>query len=122
MGDMTTSTTPTQPDQLPPTIREYLAAHTARDVDAALRAFSVTGSVTDEGQTFRGTEEIRRFLNKAGAEFSYTTELIGAQRVDDAHWVATNRLEGDFPGGVAELDYRITLADDLIAELVIAAR
>ena len=122
MGDMSTSTTPTQPDQLPPTIREYLAAHTARDVDAALRAFSVTGSVTDEGQTSRGAEEIRRFLSQAGAEFRYTTELIGAQRVDDAHWVATNRLEGDFPGGVAELDYRFTLADDLIAELVIAAR
>ena len=121
MGDLSTATTPPQPDQLPPTIREYLAAHTARDVDAALRAFSVTGSVTDEGQTFRGTEEIRRFLNKAGAEFSYTTELIGAQRIDDAQWVATNRLEGDFPGGVAELDYRFTLADDLIAELVIAA-
>jgi hypothetical protein len=121
MGAMSTST-PTQPDQLPPTIREYLAAHTARDVDTALRAFSTTGSVTDEGKTFRGTEEILRFLTKAGAEFSYTTELIGAQRVDDAHWVATNRLEGDFPGGVAELDYRFTLADDLIAELVIAAR
>ena len=122
MGDMSTSTTPTQPDQLPPTIRDYLASHTARDVDAALRAFSADGSVTDEGQTFRGAEEIRRFLSQAGAEFRYTTELIGAQRVDDAHWVATNRLEGDFPGGVAELDYRFTLADDLIAELVIAAR
>ena len=118
---MSTST-PTEPDQLPPTIREYLAAHTARDVDAALRAFSAAGSVADEGQTFRGTEEILRFLNKAGAEFRYSTELIGAQRVDDAHWVATNRLEGDFPGGVAELDYRFTVADDLIAELVIAPR
>ena len=118
---MSTST-PTAPDQLPPTIREYLAAHTARDVEAALRALSVTGSVTDDGQTFRGTEEILHFLNKAGAEFRYTTELIGARRVDDAHWVATNRLEGDFPGGVAELDYRFTLADDLIAELVIAPR
>ena len=118
---MSTST-PTAPDQLPPTIREYLAAHAGRDVDAAIRAFSVTGSVTDVDQTFRGTEEILRFLNQAGAEFRYTTELIGALRVDDAHWVVTNRLEGDFPGGVAELDYRFTLADDLIAQLVIAAR
>ncbi len=30
------------------------------------------------------------------------------------------RLEGTFPGGVAELDYRFALRDDLIAELVIA--
>jgi hypothetical protein len=118
---MTTSAR-TGHDQLPPTISAYLAAHTARDVDAALRAFSVDGSVTDEGHTFHGTEEILSFLTKAGSEFRYTTELIGATRVDDAHWVATNRLEGDFPGGVVELDFRFTLADNLIAELVIAPR
>jgi hypothetical protein len=113
---------PTEPVQLPPTVREYLVAHTARDVDAALRAFGVTGSVTDEGRTFRGTAEIRRFLSRAGADFHYTTELIGTQRIDDTHWVATQRLEGDFPGRVAELDYRFTLAEGLIAELVIAPR
>ncbi|SDN73183.1 nuclear transport factor 2 family protein [Geodermatophilus sp. DSM 45219] len=115
-------TTPTsiQPDQLPAVIRGYLAAHVARDADAALRAFTPTAVVVDDGTTYRGTEEIRGFLSEAGAEFSYTTELVGAQRVDDAHWVATNRLEGDFPGGVVELGYRIAMDGDLIAELVIA--
>ena len=109
-----------QPAHLPATIRGYLAAHAARDTDAALRAFAPTAVVVDEGRTFRGTGEIRRFLREAGAEFSYTTELIGAQRIDDAHWVATNRLEGDFPGGVAELHYRFTVAGDLVTELLIA--
>jgi hypothetical protein len=74
----------------------------------------------DDGTTYRGTEELRRFLAKAGAEFSYTTELIGAQRVDEAHWIATHRLEGDFPGGVVELGYRFGMEGDLIATLVIA--
>jgi hypothetical protein len=36
--------------------------------------------------------------------------------------VATHRLEGDFPGGVAELDYRFTVDGDRITELVIAPR
>ena len=117
-------TTPTsiQPSRLPATIRGFLTAHTVRDTDTAVRAFTVAAVVVDEGQTFRGTEEILGFLCDAGAEFTYTTELIGAQRIDEAHWVATNRLEGDFPGGVAELDYRFTLADNLIAELVITPR
>lgn len=75
--------------------------------------------VVDQGETFRGTHRVVDFLRSAGGEFTYTTELVGAQRVDDAHWVAVNRLEGDFPGGVADLRYRFTLADDLIAELVI---
>ena len=115
-------TTPTsiQPGQLPATVRGYLAAHVARDADAALRAFTPTAVVVDDGTTYRGTDEIRGFLSRAGAEFTYTTELVGAQHVDDEHWVATNRLEGDFPGGVAELRYRFAMDGDLIAELVIA--
>ncbi|MGY1671670.1 nuclear transport factor 2 family protein [Geodermatophilus sp. SYSU D00710] len=115
-------TTPTsiRPDQLPAPIREYLAAHAARDADAALRAFTPTAVVVDDGTTYRGTDEVRRFLSRAGARFSYTTELVGAQRVDATHWVATNRLEGDFPGGVVELGYRFAMDGGLIAELVIA--
>jgi hypothetical protein len=117
-------TTPTsiQPSRLPATIRGFLGAHTARDTDTGVRAFSATAVVVDEGRTFRGTDEILGFLCEAGSEFTYTTELIGAQRIDEAHWVATNRLEGDFPGGVAELDYRFTMDGDRIAELVIAPR
>ena len=117
-------TTPTsiQPSRLPATIRGFLAAHTARDTDTAVRAFSASAVVVDQGQTFRGTDEILGFLDGAGAEFTYTTDLIGAQFIDEAHWVATNRLEGDFPGGVVDLDYRFTLDADRIAELVIAPR
>ena len=115
-------TTPTSipTGQLPAPIRGYLATHVARDPDSALRAFTPTAVVVDDGTTYRGTDEIRGFLSRAGAEFTYTTELVGAQRVDDERWVATNRLEGDFPGGVAELRYRFAMDGDLIAELVIA--
>ena len=115
-------TTPTsiQPSELPATVRGFLAAHTARDVDAAIRTFAPTAVVVDQGQTFRGTDEVLGFLRSAGTEFTYTTELVGAQRIDEARYVATNRLEGDFPGGLADLDYRFAMDGDLIAELVIA--
>ena len=116
---MTTSTS-IQPDQLPASIRDYLAAHVARDADTAARTFTPTAVVADDGTTYRGTEEIRRFVSRAGAEFTYTTTLVAAERTDDAHWVVTNRLEGDFPGGVVDLRYRFAMDGDLIAELVIA--
>jgi hypothetical protein len=106
--------------QLPATIRGYLAAHEARDTETALRAFAPSATIVDDGHTFRGTDEIVTFLAKAGAEFTYTTELVGAQRVDDTHWVATLHLEGDFPGGVVDLNYRFTTDGDLITELIIA--
>ncbi|MGY1838183.1 MULTISPECIES: nuclear transport factor 2 family protein [unclassified Modestobacter] len=115
-----TEPTSIQPDQLPATIRGYLAAHEARDADTALRAFTAGAVVVDDGMTYRGTEEIRGFLSKAGAEFTYTSTLVAAQRAGDAHWVATKHLEGDFPGGVVDLRYRFVMDGDRIAELVIA--
>lgn len=117
-----TAPTDIQPSRLPATIRDFLAAQTARDAGAAVRAFTAAAVVVDEGRTFRGTAEILRFLRDAGSEFTYTTQLIGAQRIDEARWVAVNRLEGDFPGGVAELDFRFTLDGDRVTELVIAPR
>jgi ketosteroid isomerase-like protein len=109
-----------QAAELPSAIRSFLTAHAARDADTAVRAFTPDAVVTDEGHTFRGTGEILEFLRHSGSEFSYTTELIAAQRVDGEHWVVVNRLEGNFPGGVVDLAYRFTLAADRICELVIA--
>jgi ketosteroid isomerase-like protein len=109
-----------QPDQLPSTIRDYLAARQTRDTDAALRAFAPSAVVVDDGTTYRGAEEIRRFLSRAGTQFTYTTTLVAAERTDEEHWVATHRLEGDFPGGVVDLRSLFTLTGDLITRLVIA--
>jgi hypothetical protein len=39
--------------------------------------------------------------------------------MDPAHVDVLQRLEGDFPGGVADLHYRFTLDGDLISGLVI---
>ncbi|MFS0701544.1 nuclear transport factor 2 family protein [Cellulomonas sp. 179-A 4D5 NHS] len=115
-----TTKTPVLPSELPPAVRDYLAAREARDAERALRVFTPTAVVVDDGTTYRGTDEVRRFLDRAGAEFRYTTELLGARRVDGARWLVTQRLEGDFPGGVVELGLRFVLDGDLVAELVIA--
>lgn len=109
---------PSQP--LPTTVREFLAAHIARDADTASSFLTEDAVVVDQDKTFRGREETHPFLRDAGSEFEYTTEQIGARRVDGTHWVVTLRLEGTFPGGVAELDYRFALRDGLVTELVIA--
>ncbi|MCH1868539.1 nuclear transport factor 2 family protein [Nocardioides sp. CFH 31398] len=112
-------TTPIDTDQLPAVLRDFLPAHVARD-DGALRAFAPDAVVTDEGRTLRGPEEIGPWLRDAGTEFTYTTDVVGAERVDDDHWVAVLHLEGDFPGGVVDLRYRFTLRDGLVTELAIA--
>ena len=114
--------TPTQiePSHLPATIQTYLTAHAAGEAAVAAGVFTPDAVVVDDGHTYRGSSEVLDFLNKAGGEYSYTTELIGAEHVDDQHWVAINRLEGDFPGGLVDLRYRFALDGERIAELVIA--
>ena len=114
--------TPTQvqPTDLPAVIRDFLTAHAARDAETALRAFTADAVVADDGRTARGTEQVLDLLRHSGSEFRYTSELTGAERVDDAHWTAHHHLVGDFPGGVVDLAYRFTLSGDRIAELVIA--
>ncbi|MEU8332241.1 nuclear transport factor 2 family protein [Micromonospora sp. NPDC048839] len=107
-------------DLLPAAVRGFLAAHVVRDADAASSFFAEDAVAVDQGESFRGREQIHAFLRDAGSEFEYTTERIGTTRIDDGHWVVTLRLEGTFPGGVAELDYRFTIRRDAVAELVIA--
>ncbi|MFD9701471.1 nuclear transport factor 2 family protein [Lentzea sp. NPDC059081] len=115
-----TQNTELRSEPLPATVREFFAAHVVRDADVSSSLLTEDAVIVDQDETFRGREQTYVFLRDAGTEFEYTTEQIGARRADDSHWVVTVRLEGTFPGGVAELDYRFTLRDDRIAEIVIA--
>lgn len=104
---------------LPAVVTKYLTAHRTRDVATALSAFTADAAVTDEGHTFRGREAIGTWLGSAGGEYTFTTEFTGATTADAAHVDVVQRLEGNFPGGVADLHYRFTLDGDLISRLVI---
>ena len=105
---------------LPEVIQRYLVARDARDTEGALAAFSPDAKVTDEHHDYHGTEEILVWLDTAAAEFTFTRTLLDIYAVDWNTWVLRNRLEGDFPGGLVDLDFRFVLRHGLIAELVIA--
>jgi ketosteroid isomerase-like protein len=107
-------------DLLPDVITTYLAAHQVRDLDPALACYTEDAVVVDDGNTYRGKREIRDWLARAASEYTYTTELVATERVDDDHYVATHHLEGDFPGGTADLRFQFALRDNRIAGLVIA--
>ncbi len=107
-------------DTLPTLITDYLVAHQARDLDAAVAAYAEDAAVVDEGHTYRGPAEIRDWLANAASEYTYTIELTGTEKIDDTHFVAIHHLEGNFPGGVVDLRLRFTLRDGRIAELTIA--
>ena len=108
--------TNTHTAQLPTTIRAFVDAHEARDADAALALLTPQAVISDVGEDYRGEQALRHFVSEAGAEFTYTDEITGVARDGDV-WVVSHHLEGDFPGGTADLDYRFGLAGDLIDRL-----
>jgi hypothetical protein len=113
------SATPIDPAHLPPLITTFLAAQFAHDADTAIPLCLPDAVVTDEGHDFRGHDKIRDWVTNAASEFTYTTELTGASRLDDTHYDAIHHLEGDFPGGVADLHFRFALREGLIETLTI---
>ncbi|TGN81248.1 nuclear transport factor 2 family protein [Streptomyces bauhiniae] len=105
------------PEALPEVVTGFLAAHRAHDTAAALGFLRPDATVTDDGRTYRGAPAIEAWMNRSAGEYTYTTELTGAQRADAEHYVATHHLEGDFPGGAVDLHYRFRLGGGLIEDL-----
>lgn len=105
---------------LPETITNYLKAHQAGDLDAAISSYTPDATVADEGRTYQGPDEIRAWLTRSSNEYTYTIEMIGASEIDEDHYEVTHRLEGNFPGGQVDLRFRFSLLDGAINRLVIA--
>jgi hypothetical protein len=106
--------------ELPEAVTRYLSAHQARDTDTAIAAFHPDGTVTDDGSTYTGAASIKEWLGRSASEYTFTTTFLSGERLDEARFLVTNRLEGDFPGGLVDLRYRFTLRDGLIEDLTIA--
>lgn len=118
---MTTTTAPYQPTLLPAPVTRYLEGRLGEDDPAGLlAAFAADARVVDEGVEYRGTEEIRRWLTTAGSEYTYTTTYTGQVADGPGRWTVLSRIEGNFPGGVADLRLRFRVGDGGIADLVIA--
>ena len=116
--DQNTST-PTSWDELPAAVTTYLVAHGAGDRETAIGAFTADATVTDEGRTHRGRDEIWAWLGGAAGRYTYTTTFTGAISTGATLVDATQHLEGDFPGGEADLHFRFTLDGPSISRLVI---
>jgi len=106
--------------ELPEVVTRYLGALDRHDTDAALSTFTQEARVVDEDREHHGTREIRRWLESAGGEYTYTRSYVGATASTRDVWIVHNRLDGDFPGNTVDLRYRFALRDGLISELVIA--
>ena len=109
-------------DALPDTVRTIMTALDARQVDQALATLTIDAVVTDEGHDYKGHDDIGNWIATAASEYTYTTEFTGAtvfERRPGTTVEVGQHLEGDFPGGVADLHYRFTFDGELISRVVI---
>ena len=105
-------------DALPEIVRTFMTALDAREVGQALATLTPGAVVTDEGREYQGTDGIGSWIATAANEYAYTTEFTGATPTDVGVDVGQH-LEGNFPGGVADLHYRFTLDGASIRRVVI---
>lgn len=97
--------------QFPAAVAQYLLAVQANDLPTSLEAFSEDAIVIDDGVTYTG-REIAQWRMTAETQYNYTRSFRGLDVIDKSRYVAHYRLEGDFPGGVADLRFSFTLATD----------
>jgi ketosteroid isomerase-like protein len=105
---------------MPESVTRYLDVAAEGDIATLLGCFTSDAVVHDEGQTFHGHDEIRRWRETVTSRFTYTVTVLGSEEVSPDEWVVRVRLDGNFPGGTARLRFRLTLRDGLISQLTIA--
>lgn len=105
-------------ETLPETVKTFMTAIDAREAGRVLATLTPDAVVTDEGHDYRGADEIGAWVTGAASDYTYTTEFTGATPTDAGVDVGQH-LEGDFPGGVADLHYRFTLDGAAISRVVI---
>jgi ketosteroid isomerase-like protein len=103
----------------PPAVTRYLAASDAGDPAAIAECFTSDATVLDEGAVHRGRAEIRAWREGVAAKYTFTSTVTCSEPLDEDHHRVAVRIEGDFPGGVADLTYRFGLRDGLVADLAI---
>jgi pimeloyl-ACP methyl ester carboxylesterase len=110
-----------RPDVLPSVVVRYLdAQQRTHGREAVADAFADDARVIDVETEHRGRDAVTTWLAGEGTEYTYTTSILGQANPGDGPSAVLVRLEGDFPGGVADLQFAFRVEDGLIAELVIS--
>jgi hypothetical protein len=101
-------------------VARYFDADAGRDLTAIMELFADDAVVVDERRTWRGSAEIRAWREGPVAKYRYTTDIASVQRVAEDRYRASGRIEGNFPGGSADLHWEFTIAGERISRLEIA--
>ncbi|HEV2997486.1 MAG TPA: nuclear transport factor 2 family protein [Solirubrobacteraceae bacterium] len=101
-------------------VGRYFDLAARRNVEAIVALFTDDATVTDEGETRRGVDAIRAWLTGPVAKYEYTTTIADSEALGDDQYRVAVRLEGNFPGGTADLNYDFVIDGNRVSRLRIA--
>ena len=107
------------PVVLPTAVSGFLADQVGTDHAATLAHFADDATVVDDGKSFAGRDAILGWLSREASEFTFTSTTVKTEKHDDARYTVTNHLEGNFPGGTADLRFQFFVSGGRIASLTI---
>jgi hypothetical protein len=105
--------------QTPTVVSRFMKAEEDGDFEAFASCFLPAGVVLDEGRTYIGRGEIAGWRQAAADGPDFTATVSAEETLGRDAYRVVQHLEGDFPGGVADLDYLFALKDEQIAALMI---
>lgn len=108
------------PDNVPDVVSRYFDLTAGRDVEAIIALFTYDATVIDEGETRHGVDAIRAWQTGPVSKYEYTTTIAGSEALGGDQYRVAVRLEGNFPGGTADLNYDFTVDGDRVSRLRIA--
>jgi len=104
---------------LPAAVSGFLADQVGTDHVATLAHFADDATVVDDGTSFAGRDAILGWLSREASEFTFTSTTVKTEKHDEARYTVTNHLEGNFPGGTADLRFQFFVSGGRIASLTI---
>ena len=107
------------PVVLPAAVSGFLADQVGTDHAATLAHFADDATVVDDGKSFAGRDAILGWLSREASEFTFTSTTVKTEKHDEARYTVTNHLEGNFPGGTADLRFQFFVSGGRIASLTI---
>lgn len=108
-----------QKADLPDVITRYWAAANVGDADSACAEFDPEAVVEDENAVHQGSGEILAWIKDTTKRYRPVVEPLWAETSGDK-WSVRARVEGNFPGSPAELDFAFTLRGEKIVHLEVA--
>lgn len=105
-------------DNLPKPIALYVSAENSGDTKLFDECFAVDAIVRDESETHTGLAEIKKWKTETKRKYQHTVDPLRIVE-QDARFVVTSRLAGNFPGSPIELDFAFTIEGDKIVSLEI---